>query len=277
MKNEKRSRKSIIAIVIASIALLLLLSVVLLTNGKEVSTGRCLVADNGKVLWIDDSGSPVELIDRAWLGLPKNLETGDKIWLIHADAIAESYPGQVGTYFCIKIGDGTISDIPSGTISSLKELGWINADESVSNIGGVDNPSDVTTESKLLISSDEYYAFLTETAENAVTDTCFQKYSVGVSEYPYFDIVFTPKENVDDTTFYDVADAIAREIYNELISKEYESPPIYKYSYNNISIEFYTEANRNQGANCCYQIVVNELDKSKDFNGNVSLLTQKNN
>ncbi len=275
MKNKKRSKKSIIAIVIASVALLLLLSVVVLMTGKEVSTGRCLVADNGKVLWIDDGGSPVELIDRAWFGLPENLETGDRIWLIHADAIAESYPGQVGAYFCIKIEDGSISDIPSGTISSLKELGWIKTDESVSNIGGVDGPSEVIVENKLLISSDEYYAYLTQKAEDAIKDTCFQKYSIGISEYPYFDIVFVLGEKIEDSDFFEAADTIAKRIYNELIAIEFETPPIYKYSYNNLSIEFYTEANRNQGANCCYQIIVDELDKNKNFEENVTLLTQQ--
>jgi hypothetical protein len=275
MKNETKVRRNIILIIIAAAVLLITLSIILLMNGKEISTGRCVVANNGKILWIDAGGSPVELIDRTWFGLPENLKTGDEIWLIHADAIAESYPGQVGTYFCIKTDSGSISDICDDTIASLTELGWLNSDESVSNVGGVEAPSNVTNNVEILISSDEYYEFLTTTAENAVKDTIFKKYNIGVSEYPYFDIVFILADNIDDDTFYETADNIAREIYNELISVEYQSPPIYKYSYNNVSIEFYTEAHRNIGANCCYQLVVDDLDKTKGFDENVTLLTQQ--
>ncbi len=276
MKSEHIAGKKTILIVIASAVLLLTLFVVVLMNGKDVSTGRCVVADNGKILWVDAGGNPVELVDRTWFSLPKNLKTGDKIWLIHADAIAESYPGQVETYFCIKTDNGSISDIPKNTIDSLKELGWLNTDESISDVGGVDVPSNVTTEGKLLISSDEYYEFLTTTSENAVKDTIFKKYSIGVSEYPYFDIVFILTDSIDDATFYEKSDNIAKDIYNELIAVEYEAPPIYKYSYNNVSIEFYTEAHRNIGANCCYQLVVDELDRSKGFDENVTVLTQQN-
>jgi|GEM_PF-172207 len=267
-------KKKLTIVIPCVIVVLIAVFGILFMNGKDISIGRCLIADNGSVLWIDEGGNPVVLNDRTAFGLPQDLSSGDKIWLIHANAIAESYPGQVTVYLCVKTADGSNADIPQSTLASLAEIGWIGFDESVSNIGGSDQPSDVITEESLLISSDEYYDFLKTTAESAVTDSCFTKYSIGVGEYPYYEMVFVISEQVDDATFYATAESVAKSIYNSLSEKEYTAPPIYKYSYNNISIEFYTEVNRNKGANCTYQFVIDEIDTNKNFNDNVSVLTQ---
>jgi len=276
-------RKKFAIIILLIIIIVFVVSILLFMDGKDISTGRCLIANNGSVLWIDEDGIPTELHDKTLFGLPKKLDSGDKIWLIHADAIAESYPGQVITYLCVKISDGDFSDIPKETLKELEEIGWINtkdntadnntSDESISNVGGADQPSDITIEETLLISSDEYYALLKETANKAIENTMFSKYSVGVGEYPYYKMVFVVSEKVDDNSFYASAEEIAKNIYDVLSKKEYEKPPFYKYSFNNISIEFYTEANRNNDANCTYQFVINEIDTSKTFKENVSLLT----
>lgn len=267
-------KKKLAIIIPCAIAVCFILAGILFMFGKDISTGRCLVADNGSILWVDNAGNPVVLNDKTAFGFPQNLSSGDKIWFIHADAIAESYPGQVATYFCIKIADGTLADIPSETINSLAELEWLNPNESISNVGGADQPSNISTNATLLISSDEYYDFLKSTAEAAVNNTSFSKYSVGVGEYPYYEMVFVVSKGVDDAKFYESAESIAKSIFDTLTQKEYQAPPIYKYSYNNISIEFYTEANRNIGANCTYQFVIDKVDSEKTFEENVSILTQ---
>lgn len=263
----KKKIKLSIVIPVCIVLLLIVAGLVFMSN-KDISTGRCLVTDNGSILWIDNAGNPVRIIDRTWFGMPDNLETGDEIWLIHANAIAESYPGQVVTYFCSKTGDGSIADIPENTINALKELKLIGTNKSISNVGGADGPTNVTTKEKMLISSDEYYAFLYNAAESGIKDTIFKNYSVDVGEYPYYEMIFVLSQEVEDSEFYSSAEAIARNIYNELISKEYETPAAYKYSFNIVSIEFYTEANRNKGANCTYQFAVDKMDSSKSFEEN---------
>ena len=113
-------------IVLLSIVLLTVLAVVIFRSG---STGWCLIADNGSVLWIDDSGSPVVMRDMTEeQGLFDGLESGDRIWLLH-DGVNESYPGGTGVYVCIKTGDGTIADLPRETLDSLTELGWISGSD----------------------------------------------------------------------------------------------------------------------------------------------------
>jgi len=155
------------------------------------------------------------------------------------------------------------------TSASNKDTSTDSSNESVSNVGGADGPTDVTIEEKLLISSDEYYAFLVNAAESGIKDTIFKKYSVDVGEYPYYEMVFVVSEDVEDSVFYSTAEAIAKNIYSELISKTYETPAFYKYSFDIVSIEFYTEANRNIGANCTYQFDVDEMDSTKSFEDNV--------
>jgi len=149
-----------------------------------------------------------------------------------------------------------------------KDVSTGGSKESISDVGGSDGSTDETTEEKLLISSDEYYAFLVNAAELGIKDTIFNKYSVGVGEYPYYEMVFVVSKDVEDSVFYSAAEAIAKTIYSELISKTYKKPAFYKYSFDIVSIEFYTVANRNQGANCTYQFDVDEMDSVKTFEEN---------
>ena len=155
------------------------------------------------------------------------------------------------------------------TSASNNDVTVDSSNESISNIGGADDPTDVIIEEKMLISSDEYYAFLLNAADAGVKNTIFSKYSVGVGEYPYYEMVFVVSEEVEDSEFYSSAEVIAKNIYGELISKTYETPAFYKYSFDIVSIEFYTEANRNIGANCTYQFDVDEMDSTKSFDDNV--------
>ena len=95
----------------------------MVSHSMDFSVGRCLVADNGSYMFIDGN-SPIVMSNRKDKeGLFSDLETGDKILLLH-DGIAESYPGRTGAYWCMKLEDGTQADIPEQIMEELAELGW---------------------------------------------------------------------------------------------------------------------------------------------------------
>ena len=94
-------------------------------NSIGFSVGNCIAADNGRYLIVLDN-SPVAMHQRSGKeSIFPDLETGDKIFIIH-DGIAETYPGQTGLYFIVKLSDGDIHDVPEEIMSQLQEMGWIS-------------------------------------------------------------------------------------------------------------------------------------------------------
>lgn len=118
-------KKKILLISLLSVVPVLILGILFMAkNSMGFSTGVCITADNGGYLMVIDH-SPVSIHrvsgkDRSF----PDLDTGDKIFVIH-DGIAESYPGQTGVYFILKLSDGDINDVPPEIITSLRELGWL--------------------------------------------------------------------------------------------------------------------------------------------------------
>lgn len=106
-------------------------------SGVGISTGVCLVTDNGSVFLVSEN-SPVRLSDYSEnTDRLSDIKTGDKIIAVH-DGVAESYPASTGLLFYVKLAEGKDEEIPRQVILSLKELGWISeADTAVSaeNIG----------------------------------------------------------------------------------------------------------------------------------------------
>lgn len=98
-----------------------------------LSEGRALRCAGGEVLWIDENGSPTVMTDCTKnKKLLNGLSTGDRILLLH-DGVEESYPGRTGVYFLLKLGKGTIGDIPDATLQELSALGWLkNGQEALS-------------------------------------------------------------------------------------------------------------------------------------------------
>ena len=123
--------KKIIKLSLKTIGIFLLLLVILLGfliyRGAGITIGRCLLAKNESYILVDDN-SPIEMSTNR-SNMFKNLSTGDKILVIHS-GVNESYPGSTGAYFCIKLGNGDISDIPSQVIHNLTEMGWIERSNS---------------------------------------------------------------------------------------------------------------------------------------------------
>lgn len=88
------------------------------------SSGRCLVADGDTVMLILE-GSPIVMHPRGSAWMLDGLATGDEILVLH-DGIQESYPGGTGVYALVRLGGGSIDDIPAQVIDQLTELGWLS-------------------------------------------------------------------------------------------------------------------------------------------------------
>ena len=120
----KKSKWLILVIALGVILVLIVACFIYMAvQGLGFSTGRYLEADNGSNMVVVDN-SPEVLLNRTNRDIFKNLETGDKILVIHG-AIAESYPAQTGVYAIFKLDSGSVSDIPQAVIDSLTELGWL--------------------------------------------------------------------------------------------------------------------------------------------------------
>lgn len=88
------------------------------------STGRCLVVDEDTVLLIQDN-SPIVMHPRGSAWMLEGLATGDEILVLH-DGIRESYPGSTGVYALVRLGGGSVEDIPEAVIEQLTQLGWLS-------------------------------------------------------------------------------------------------------------------------------------------------------
>ncbi len=118
----------IIGVLLLAVLTVVIVFGVMLHQGRGLTIGRCLLAENGSYMLIDEN-SPIVMSDRSSdKDMFFGLSTGDKILVVH-DGIAESYPGQTGAYFCLRLSKGDISDIPEEVITSLKDLGWIDDED----------------------------------------------------------------------------------------------------------------------------------------------------
>ncbi len=114
----KKGIKTAVIIIAAVLALALLGIAVLFLSGNQITAARCIVTENGGLYMVYDE-RPV----RISAGEDKNYQTGDKLFIVHASAFAESYPEQARTVFVMKIGSGTKEDIPQKALDVLTETG----------------------------------------------------------------------------------------------------------------------------------------------------------
>ena len=114
----KKGIKPAVIIIAAVLALALLGIAVLFLSGNQITVARCIVTENGGLYMVYDE-RPV----RISAGEDKNYQTGDKLFIVHASAFAESYPEQARTVFVMKIGSGTKEDIPQKALDALTETG----------------------------------------------------------------------------------------------------------------------------------------------------------
>ena len=139
-----KKSKWLIPVIVLGVILVLMVAcfIFMAIQGLGFSTGRYLEADNGSHIVVVNN-SPTVMLNRTNRDIFKNLETGDKILVVHG-ATEESYPGRTGAYAIFKLGSGSISDIPQTVIDSLTELGWLKSEEE--NITGEDKIPDNSSE-----------------------------------------------------------------------------------------------------------------------------------
>ena len=124
-------KKWLIPIVIIAVLLLLGGAAVfyMASHSMSFSSGRCIVASNGSYMILLDN-SPVTMSNCSGNeDLFSDIKTGDEILILH-DGIQETYPGGTGVYYCKRLNEGTIEDIPDDIIESLSPMGWIPVDAS---------------------------------------------------------------------------------------------------------------------------------------------------
>lgn len=124
--SGKKGLKIILTTTGVLLAAILLFFGIILYKGMGITIGRCLIADNGSYLLIDDD-SPIVMSSDSEKMFSK-LSSGDKILVVHS-GVNESYPGSTGVYLCLKLTNGDIYEIPARVIMDLTELGWLGNTE----------------------------------------------------------------------------------------------------------------------------------------------------
>ncbi len=136
-------KKKVVVISIV-ILLVLLVGACIFMGRKSISftTARCIVTDKGSYMFVDDGG-PVCMHDITESNMFEGLEMGDKIFVVH-DGIAETYPAQTRVYYCIKLEDGSMNDVPQKHVQELTELGWFEKTQltNTQRVGVVRLPGD---------------------------------------------------------------------------------------------------------------------------------------
>ncbi len=117
-------KKKIGISVLLAVLILIIAGVIwFFSRSLTISTARCIVTKQKCMMVLDNS--PIGMSNHSWdKELFEDLDTGDKILVVH-DGIEESYPGQTGAYFCIRLEKGSSADVPAQVIETLKELGYI--------------------------------------------------------------------------------------------------------------------------------------------------------
>ncbi len=151
----------------------------MVSHSLDFSVGRCLVADNGSYMFIDGN-SPIVMSNRKDKeGLFSDLETGDKILLLH-DGIAESYPGRTGAYWCMKLEDGTQADIPKQVMEELAELGWNIVGNEADPIAGAPEPEAYAFDAQYIrtdgYSAERVYPYHTVISSRAELEAYYEAY-----------------------------------------------------------------------------------------------------
>ena len=115
----KKKGIKITAIVLGAVLAIAFISLaIIFLSGNQFTVARCIVTENGSLYMVYDE-SPVKL---SYDG-DKDYKTGDKLLIVHKSAFAESYPEQTRTYFVMKLGSGSLEDIPQKALDVLIETG----------------------------------------------------------------------------------------------------------------------------------------------------------
>lgn len=90
----------------------------------KASTG-IYIAAGSPVIVFDGGEEPVVMWGRTGDEMFSNLQTGDRILIIHDGTMMLSYPAQMNVRFCIRLKKGDQSTVPEKALESLRDLGWL--------------------------------------------------------------------------------------------------------------------------------------------------------
>lgn len=107
-----------LSIIGAIVALALIVFAVVFFSGNQFTVARCIVTENGSLYMVYDD-RPIHLS----YNKDTDYENGDKLLILHQSAFAESDPEQTRAYCIMKLGSGSIEDIPQKAIDKLIETG----------------------------------------------------------------------------------------------------------------------------------------------------------
>lgn len=97
--------------------IVIFVGVILLLSGNQITITNCIVTEKG-TLYMVYHERPVRLN----YGKETAYQTGDKLFIVHSTAFAESDPEQTRTIFLLKIASGSEDDVSSKALSVLEEL-----------------------------------------------------------------------------------------------------------------------------------------------------------
>lgn len=128
MKSKKKI-KAVLYVILG--ALLVAVTVIALTflSGNRVTVARCIVTENGSLYMVYD-GRPVQLNYEGNV----DCKTGDRLFIVHSTAFAESWPEQTRAVLVIKLSRGDESDVPENAFDIFSETENVS-DQSISNTG----------------------------------------------------------------------------------------------------------------------------------------------
>lgn len=115
---QKKGIKITAIILGAVLAIILIGLAIIFLSGNQFTVARCIVTENGSLYMVYDD-SPVKLNYDG----DTDYKTGDKLLIAHQSAFAESYPEQTRAYFVMKLGSGSLDDIPQKALDVLIETG----------------------------------------------------------------------------------------------------------------------------------------------------------
>ena len=122
----QKIKKYILFTLIALFLLCIAFFALILFTGSDITIGRYLLSDSGDHLVADQTAPTVMHTKNDFMF--RNLTPGDKILVVHG-MTHTTYPGETGAYFCIKLADGKITDVPSKILLELYDMGWIGENE----------------------------------------------------------------------------------------------------------------------------------------------------
>lgn len=102
-----------------------LAAVLLIWQPLKASTGTYIAAGSPVIVFDGGSGEPVVMLGRTGSEMFSNLQTGDRILIIHDGTMMLSYPAQMNVRFCVRLRKGDESSVPEEAMESLRELGWL--------------------------------------------------------------------------------------------------------------------------------------------------------